>query len=83
MHRQPSDTPELVMEAADGDLMDWIMQQRGEISEEKARGLFGQILSGISHSHKHGILHGYAIPTPPPYPTDTIRCAHRDIKPEK
>ena len=49
---------ELVMEVANGDLFDWIMQHQDEISEEKACELFGQILSGVSHAHERGIFHG-------------------------
>jgi len=49
--------PFLVMEFVNGQTLQQIMKEEGELDQLVALSIFSQVLAGISNAHKHGILH--------------------------
>ncbi len=47
----------LIMEYAEGDTLDIIIEKRGPIGENTAIKLFGKVLDGFSYAHQKGIIH--------------------------
>lgn len=47
----------LVLDYCDGADLHRVLVRRGRLPESVARGVLGQIASGLQHAHQHGVLH--------------------------